>query len=102
MLASWQDNQHDDILYSVRLVGDSEQPGSWTAIALDYLTCHSEWAAVRNATTLQTSGTITVLPVYTAPEIVRKVIESLYSGFLELSCDVEQIPLMADCLQVGC
>lgn len=42
MLASWQDNQHDDTLYSVRLVGDSEQPESWTAIALDYLTCHSE------------------------------------------------------------
>ena len=101
ILARWQDNQRDEAMYYVRLVGDVEQPDKWTGIALHYLTCHSDWAAVRDSTNLQTSGSLTVLPICIAPEVVHKIIESLYSGFLDISCDVEQMLLMADCLQVS-
>lgn len=70
--------------------------------AADYLASQSHWAAVRLSTQLQTSGSTVVIPVITPPEIVRKVVKALYSGHLELSDDVEQIMLMADCMQTSC
>lgn len=77
MLARWQVNQRDEAMYNVRLVGDVEQPDKWSGIALDYITCHSDWA-VRDSTNLQTSGSLTILPICIPPEVVHKIVESLY------------------------
>lgn len=65
------------------------------------LITHSPCAAAPiRQTGMQTSGLNTILPVCTPPAVVRKLVEALYSGCIELQEDVEQILVLANCMQV--
>lgn len=100
VLTNWQQRQCGSQPYDVKLVAGATTPDKWASVSLDYLTCHSNWAAVRRQTSLQTSGQTTVLPICVSHDVLYKTIESLHSGYLHLSHDVEQVLRIADCLQV--
>lgn len=42
----------------------------------------------------------TILPVCTPPAVVKKLVEALYSGYIDLQQDVEQVLVLANCMQV--
>ena len=48
-----------------------------------------------------TSGIETILPVRTCPAVVRRLVEALYAGTIELPEDVEQMLVLANCMQVS-
>ena len=97
-LETWRQRFHDNCLYNIRLIGDKQYPDDWVSIAAKDLVCHSKWGeALHNQQALH--GNL-VLPVCTPPQIVRKVVEALYTGYIKLSTGVEQILVIADALQV--
>ena len=98
---TWQEQQHNLAVCGIRLIGDAQQPDENVGVAVHTLVAHSSWAAARlRQTDMQTSGPETILPVCTPPSVVRKLVEALHSGFLELQEDVEQILVLANCMQV--
>lgn len=40
------------------------------------------------------------MPVCTPPAVVKKLVEALYSGYIDLQQDVEQVLVLANCMQV--
>ena len=85
LLQTWQEQQSNPAVCGVRLIGNAERPDEYVGIAVQDLIAHSAWAATRlHQTDLQTSGLHTVLPICTPVSLVRRLVESLYSGFIEL------------------
>ena len=102
LLATWKEQHHDCHLYEARLVGDAQHPNNYIAIAVPDLIALSGWAASRyRQTGMQTPGTNIVLPVCTHATIVKKLVEPIYSGYVDLGDDVEQLLLLANCMQVS-
>ena len=46
-------------------------------------------------------GINTILPICTPAKVVKKVVEAIYGGHLELQDDVEALLILANCLQVS-
>ena len=89
-------------MYAVRLIGDAQHPDDYVAVALPDLVAHSEWAAgrMRQAGNMYNQGINAVLPMCTPATVVKKIVEAIYSGYLELQDDVEQLLVLANYLQV--
>lgn len=101
VLHMWQEHQHNSAVCNARLIGDTQKPDEYVGIATSDLIAHSAWAAARlRQTDMLTGGMETVLPVRTSPAVVRKLVESLYTGTVKLQEDVEQILVLANCMQV--
>lgn len=87
---------------NIRLIGDASKPNEYMGISLQDLTAHSASAAARlRQSRMQNSGMNTVVPVCIPPSVVRKLVRSFYTGILEMQEDVEQMLVLANCLQVG-
>lgn len=97
----WQQRFRERTLYGIRLIGDQRCPDEWVAVAAIDLVCHSNWAeALHNQDALH--GDM-LLPVCTSTAVVKKLVEALYTGFVDLATDSEQVLVIADALQVrGC
>lgn len=101
VLHMWQEHQHNSAVCNARLIGDTQKPDEYVGIATSDLIAHSAWAAARlRQTDMLTSGMEAVLPVRTSPAVVRKLVESLYTGTVKLQEDVEQMLVLANCMQV--
>ena len=98
---TWQEQQHNPNVCSIRLIGDATQPHEYVGVSQEKLITHSAWAQGRlRQSNMQTSGLETLVPTRTPPSVVRKLIEALYTGFIELEQDVEALLILANCLQV--
>ena len=98
---TWREQQHNPIVCSIRLIGDASQPNEYVGVGVQELITHSPWAAARlRQTEMQTSGLETIVPICTPSAVVKKMVEALYSGYIELQHDVEQMLVLANCLQV--
>lgn len=98
---TWLEQQHNPMVCSLRLIGDTSQPEDYVGVGMQELITHSPWAAARlRQCDMQTSGQETVVPICTPASVVKKLVEALYTGFIELQHDVEQMLVLANCLQV--
>ena len=78
----WQEHENNPLIYSARLIADSQQPDAIVGIGTHDLISHCDWGAVQ----LQQAGNGHLnmhftLPVQTPPRIARKLVEGIYSGF---------------------
>ena len=113
LLHIWLQREQDICLFSVRLVGDVDHPDQHVGIGLADLLSHSLWAKISydHKDDMQTCdwtarGAVhVVVPVTTSPAAIRKVVQALYSGKIDLGDDAEEILLLASAMQViqqGC
>ena len=101
-LQIWQDQQDNPAVCGARLIGDAAIPTDYVGIALQDLIMHSTWAAARlRQTDMQNTGMDTIVPVQTPAPVVRRMVEALYSGFVELQEDTEQLLILANCMQAS-
>ena len=108
LLHIWLQREQDTCLFSVRLVGNVDHPDQHVGIGLADLLSHSLWAKISydHKDDMQTCdwtarGAVhVVVPVTTSPAAVRKVVEALYSGSIDLGDDAEEILLLASAMQV--
>lgn len=54
------------------------------------------------STQMQPSGLEAIVPICTPVAAVKKFVTALYSGFITLQEDAEQILNLANCMQVVC
>lgn len=100
-LQTWQDQQNNPAVCGARLIGNVATPTDYVGIAVQDLIMHSSWAAARlRQTDMQNTGMDTIVPVQTPAPVVRRMVEALYSGFVELQEDTEQLLILANCMQV--
>lgn len=108
LLHIWLQREQDTCLFSVRLVGDVDQPDQHVGIGLADLLSHSLWAKISydHKDDMQTCGWTArgavhvVVPVTSSPAAVRKVVQALYSGKIHLGDDAEDILLLASAMQI--
>ena len=101
VLLTWETKQNDPVLFGAQLIGDARLKHG-IPVAVSDLVSHSEWAAARcKQNEVQRNGLQCVLPVCTSPDIVERFVRSIYSGFIELKDDVEQMLVLANSIQVG-
>ena len=102
----WRANHQNPALYSLRLIGDAQQPGESVGIGTQDLMIHSAWAASILPTTdtnrpVSPHGVDTLLPVKTPASVVSKMVESLHSGTISLSHDnVEHMLMLSHAMKV--
>lgn len=85
----------------MRLIGDASQPQEYVGVGVQEMVTHSPWAAAcLRQTEMQTSGLETIVPICTPPAVVKKMVEALYTDYIELQHDVEQMLVLANCFQV--
>lgn len=97
LLRTWESERDNLTICSIRLIGDSSQPGLYTGISAETLVAHSAWGAGRLRYTHNSDG---IVPVRTSASVVEKVVKALYSGSVDIGEDVEQILVLANALQV--
>ena len=101
VLLTWETKQHDPVLFGAQLIGDAQLEHG-IPVAVSDLVSHSKWAAARcKQNEVQRNGLHCVLPVCTSPGTVERFVRSIYSGFIELKNDVEQMLVLANSIQVG-
>ena len=102
LLQTWQEHEQNPAVCGTRLIGDTQQPDEYVGVVVHDLISHSAWAAARlRQSDMQSSGIGTIVPVRTSAAVVRRLVEALYSGHIELQEDVEQLLVLANCMQVG-
>ena len=101
VLNTWETKQDDSTIFGARLLGDTQQPDHYVPVAILDLVTHSAWGAGRcTHTEMQRNGMNCILPVCTAPAIVRRVVQAIYSGSIELQADIEQMLVFANSIEV--
>ena len=99
----WLQEQHNPVVCGIRLVGDAQQPDEYVGVGVHEMIAHTPWAAARmHHTQMQPSGLEAIVPICSPVAAVRKLVEALYSGFIMLQEDAEQIQNLANCMQVHC
>lgn len=92
----------------MRLIGDLDHPDLHVGIGLADLLSHSLWAKISYdlkddmRTCDWTSGrpVHVAVPVCTSPDVVRKIVQALYSGKIHLGDDAEEVLILASAMQV--
>lgn len=102
LLQTWQEHEQDPAVCGARLIGDAQKPDDYVGVVVHDLISSSAWAAARlRRSDMQNSGIGTIVPVCTSAAVVKRLVEALYSGHIELQEDVEQLLVLANCMQVG-
>ena len=100
-LQTWQEHSNNPLIYGVRLIGDAQLPDQFTGISAHDLICHGQWGAEQLQKAHNSdSGMQLILPVATKPAVVHKLVQALYSGYLELPNHVEELMILASSIQV--
>lgn len=94
LVRTWENERDNLTICSIRLIGDSCQPGLYTA---ETLVTHSAWGAGRLRYKHNSDG---IVPVRTSASVVDKVVKALYSGWVDIGEDVEEMLVLANALQV--
>lgn len=98
---TWLEEQHNPVVCGIRLIGDAQQPDEYVGVGVHEMVAHSPWAAARlHQTQMQPSGLEAIVPLCSPLAAVKKLVEALYSGFITLQEDAEQILNLANCMQV--
>ena len=98
---TWLEEQHNPNVCGIRLIGDAQQPHEYVGVGVLEMVAHSPWAAARiHQTHMQTSGLDTIVPICSPLAAVKKLVAALYTGFITLQDDVEEILNLANCMQV--
>lgn len=94
LVRTWENERDNLTICSIRLIGDSCQPGLYTA---ETLVTHSAWGAGRLRYKHNSDG---IVPVRTSASVVDKVVKALYSGWVDIGEDVEEMLVLANALQI--
>ena len=95
----WRQHQKDSTRYSLRLVGDAQQPDKTVGITQQDLTIHSLWYS---GTVRKAFGNELVLPIQTSEDVIFEIVQALQSGKLNLEHNnVELLLRQAHAMQVG-
>lgn len=93
--ATWRSSHREPQLYSLQLIPDAQHPRIRVGVEPAMLRTYSLWA--------RTCSPIDVVlsPLRVSQNTLYIILHSLYSGFIDMSCDVEELLMLARHLQVS-